>query len=87
MKLSKLTSKDVINDVDGNKLGKIHDAEIDTLTGKITSIKIKDGLRIAGFLSSKSGYTIPWNKILKIGKDVIIVDLNESDQNVKKENK
>lgn len=87
MKLSKLTSKDVINDIDGNKLGKIHDAEIDTLTGKITSIKIKDGLRITSFLNSKSGYTVPWSKIVKIGGDVIIVDLDESEQIVKKDNK
>ena len=37
MKLSEISSKDVINDEDGVKLGKIVDAEIDVDTGKIVN--------------------------------------------------
>ncbi len=78
MKLSSLTSKDVINDTDGNKLGRIQDAEIDTLTGKINSIKINSGFKFTSFLNSKSGYNVPWNRIVKIGGDVIIVDIDDN---------
>ena len=38
MKLSEISSKDVINDEDGVKLGKIVDAEIDVATGKIVVV-------------------------------------------------
>lgn len=87
MKLSSLTSKDVINDTDGNKLGRIQDAEIDTLTGKINSIKINSGFKITSFLNSKSGYNVPWNRIVKIGGDVIIVDIDDNVPKLKEENK
>jgi YlmC/YmxH family sporulation protein len=87
MKLSKLTSKDVINDADGNKLGKIQDAEVDPLTGKITSIRINSGLKLTSFLNSKSGYNVPWSKIVKIGGDVIIVDIDERTPSSNHENK
>ena len=40
MKLSELSSKDVINDEDGVRLGKIADAEIDVATGKILNVSI-----------------------------------------------
>lgn len=87
MKLSNLTSKDVINDADGNKLGKIQDAEIDTLTGKITSVKINSGFKLTNLLNSKAGINIPWNKIVKIGGDVIIVDTDDNIVKLKDNNK
>lgn len=87
MKLSNLTSKDVINDTDGNKLGRIQDVEIDTTTGKITSIKINTGFKFASFLNSKSGYNVPWNRIIKIGGDVIIVDIDDNVPKIKEDNK
>ena len=87
MKLSNLTSKDVINDSDGNKLGKIQDAEIDTLTGKILSVRINKGLKLTSFLSSKNGYNVSWDKIVKIGGDVIIVDIDDNMTKIKEENK
>ena len=87
MKLSSLTAKDVINDADGNKLGRIHDAEIDTLTGKINTVKINSGFKLTSFLNNKAGYNIPWNKIVKIGGDVIIVDIDDNVPKLKEENK
>lgn len=87
MKLSSLTSKDVINDADGNKLGKIQDAEIDTLTGKIISVKINSGFKLTSFLNTKTGYSVPWNKIVKIGGDVIIVDIDDNVTKIKEVNK
>ena len=85
MKLSSLTSKDVINDTDGNKLGRIQDAEIYILTGKINSIKINSGFKFTSFLNSKSGYNVPWSRIVKIGGDVIIVDIDDNVPKLKDE--
>lgn len=74
MKLSELITKDVINEQDGLKLGKVYDLEIDPASGKVNFIKVKDGFRILSFLKNNNDIEIPWNKIIKIGNDVIIVD-------------
>ncbi len=73
MKLSELSIKDIVNDYDGTKIGKITDLEIDVLTGKVLSVYVQGGSKVYQ-LFSKNTIMIPWNKIIKIGSDVIIVD-------------
>ena len=73
MKLSELSIKDIVNDYDGTKIGKITDLEIDVLTGKVISVYIQGGSKVYQ-LFSKNTIMIPWNIIIKIGSDVIIVD-------------
>lgn len=74
MKLSEISSKDVINDEDGTKLGKITDAEIDVATGKILNITIHRGIKVFSVFGNKDNVIIPWDRILKIGNDVVIVE-------------
>lgn len=74
MKLSELATKDVINENDGTKLGKIVDLEIEIATGKISYVTIHRGLRLVNLLTNKDTTQIPWHKIIKIGSDVIIVE-------------
>lgn len=74
MKLSEISSKDVIREEDGSKLGKVQDITIDVATGKIISIHISNGFKFSGLFNSKDENLIPWNKIIKIGSDVIIVE-------------
>ncbi len=85
MKLSELITKDVINEQDGLKLGKVYDLEIDPASGKVSFIKVKDGFRIFSFLKNNNDIEIPWNKIIKIGNDVIIVDTYLNVNNKKEE--
>lgn len=73
MKLSELTVKDIVNDSAGAKIGKITDLEIDVVTGKIMNVYIQGGSKIYN-LFNKNSVLVPWNKIIKIGSDVIIVD-------------
>lgn len=77
MKLSEISSKDVINDEDGVKLGKIVDAEIDVATGKIVNVTIYRGFKFFNVFGSKDNVQIPWNKIIKIGNDVVIAENNQ----------
>lgn len=77
MKLSEISSKDDINDEDGVKLGKIVDAEIDVATGKIVNVTIYRGFKFFNVFGSKDNVQIPWNKIIKIGNDVVIVENNQ----------
>lgn len=74
MKLSELSNKDVIRDEDGTKLGRIEDVTIDTASGRIISIHVSNGFKLRGIFSSNDGIGVPWNKIVKIGSDVIIVE-------------
>lgn len=76
MFLSELSLKDVVNNEDGIKLGKIVDIEVDVATGKVISIIIDRGFRLASIFTAKNQTTIPWNKVVKIGNDVIIVEQN-----------
>lgn len=73
LKLTDLMQKDVINDDDGNKLGKIIDINLE-LDGSINSIIIHKGIKFSNIFSSKEQVIVDWDKILKIGNDVIIVD-------------
>ena len=73
MLLSDLQTKDIINIKNGNNLGRIIDARIDN-TGKILFFLIEERklLRKVGRGSETS---FAFDKIKKIGEDVILVDL------------
>ena len=71
MLLSDLQSKDVINLVDGKKIGSIIDVSIDK-AGKIIEFSVQK----KRFIFFSSGVTfIRWGQIDKIGKDVILVNV------------
>ena len=78
MKLTELMNKDIINDEDGIKLGKIIDIELDSNDGNIISVIINKGIKLSNIFSTKEQIVIPWNKIIKIGNDVIIVDYKKT---------
>lgn len=73
--LSELCLKDVVNVVDGEKLGKIIDIDIDTVDGKVNSITVSKHLKLNKLLN-KNDTLIPWKQIVKIGGEVIIVNYN-----------
>ncbi len=77
MKLSELSTKDIIDEEDGSKLGKIADLDIDVATGKVLNISIYRSFKFLNLFSNKDIMLIPWNKIVKIGNDVIIVENKE----------
>ena len=79
MKISDFQSKDVINIVDGKKLGHISDIELDLRQGKIDSIVIPQVQRMFGiFGTAGSEIVIPWRNIVKIGTDVVLVRMEET---------
>ncbi|WP_438446324.1 YlmC/YmxH family sporulation protein [Gorillibacterium sp. sgz5001074] len=78
MKISDFQSKDVINIVDGKKLGQISDLELDLRQGRIESIVVPAGGRIFGFWGGGTDVVIPWRNIVKIGMDVVLVKLDDT---------
>lgn len=75
MKISELQAKDVVNVADGKKLGHIQDLELDVNQGTIKAIIVPLEKRMIHWLSSGQEVVIPWQQIVKIGSDVILVRL------------
>ncbi|GIP39688.1 hypothetical protein J31TS4_29680 [Paenibacillus sp. J31TS4] len=78
MKISDFQSKDVVNIVDGKKLGQISDLELDLRQGRIDSIVVPHQGRFFGFFGNGTDVVIPWRNIVKIGMDVVLVKLDET---------
>jgi len=74
---SDFRQKEVINISDGRRLGFVSDVEIDLETGKIDAIILAGVGRLFGILGKESEFVIPWEKIVRIGEDIILVDLDE----------
>lgn len=78
MKISDFQSKDVINIVDGKKLGQVSDLELDLRQGRINSIVVPGQSKFFGFFSGGTDVIIPWKCIVKIGLDVVLVKLDDT---------
>lgn len=79
VKISDLRTREVINISDGRRLGPIKDIDIDLEQGRIGAIILpgQGGNRLMGFWGREEEIVVPWNKIKKIGFDVILVDLRD----------
>lgn len=78
MKISDFQTKDVINIVDGKRLGQISDLELDLRRGVIDAIVIPGYTRFMGLFGGGTDLIIPWRNIVKIGSDVVLVKVEES---------
>ena len=67
--------KEVININDGKILGFVVDVQADFENGEIHSIIVAKTGKIFTSITSKNNVTIPWEKIKKIGEDVILVEI------------
>ena len=78
--LSELRTKDVINTLDGKRLGKVMDLEFNEITGCVEALVVPGEFKVTLALKGeKCGLVIPWQRICKIGENVILVQL-ESDE-------
>ena len=75
MRLSDLQSKDVINVIDGKKVGNIIDIAIES-DGKMTGLIVEKSKFFVSMFSNKNELEIRWEQIEKIGEDVILVSIN-----------
>lgn len=78
MKISDFQTKDVINIVDGRKLGQVSDLELDLRQGRIDSIVVPSNARFFGLFGSGTDVVIPWRNIVKIGADVVLVRIDDA---------
>jgi YlmC/YmxH family sporulation protein len=78
VKISDFQSKDVINIVDGKKLGQVSDLELDLRQGRIDAIVVPAQGKFFGFFGGGTDIVIPWRNIVKIGLDVVLVKLDDT---------
>lgn len=74
MKLSDLQSKNLVNVTDGKNIGNIIDIKINQ-NGNIESLIIETKTGLFSFLNKDIDLEVLWSNIVKIGEDVILVNL------------
>lgn len=75
IKISELRTRDVINIVDGKKLGNIIDIDLDLENGRVLGLVMPGQSKGFNIFSRREEVTVPWHKIIRIGRDVILVEV------------
>lgn len=78
MRIGDMKHKEIINTLDGARLGYICDVEIDWTTGKVKKLVVPGPGKVMGIFGRETEYLIPWENIKKIGEDIILVELKDS---------
>ena len=76
LRIADMKHKEIINTVDGSRLGYICDVELDWEKGVINKVIVPGPGKVMGLFGRNLEYAIPWDKIKKIGEDIILVELN-----------
>ncbi len=76
MRIGDMKHKEIINILDGSRLGYICDVEIDWSQGKVKTLIVPGPGKVMGLFGRELEYIIPWENIKKIGEDTILVELN-----------
>lgn len=76
MRLSDLQDKDIVNVLDGRKIGNIIDVSINE-NGSMIGLIVEKNKFFSSFFSGNGEVEITWNHIKKIGEDVILVEMIE----------
>ncbi|MBR3017148.1 MAG: YlmC/YmxH family sporulation protein [Clostridia bacterium] len=80
MSLSELRTKDVVNTLDGRRMGKVMDIEFDEHDGHVDALVVPGEFKVGNMIrGEKCGIVIPWQRICKIGENVILVELEPGD--------
>ena len=79
LRISDLRAREVINVIDGRRLGFIGDLDIDLESGRVRAIVVPGQGKLLGLFGRDNDVYIPWDKIVKIGEDVILVDIHTLD--------
>ncbi|HEX3032609.1 MAG TPA: YlmC/YmxH family sporulation protein [Bacillota bacterium] len=76
VKISDLRMREVVNVIDGRRLGAIRDIDIDLDEGMIKAIIVPGESRMFSLFGSRTeDLYVPWERVRKIGIDVILVEV------------
>lgn len=72
-----LRQKEVINSCNCKRLGFVGDVEFNANDGCIRAIIVPGPAQCCGLFGHSTEYVIPFDRICRIGPDIILVDINE----------
>ena len=81
---SDLRYKEVIDIHTGFRLGYVCDAEFDDAEGRLCSLVTPGRAKLFGLLGREDDYLLPWSSIVRLGSDIVLVDVKESVQRRKR---
>ncbi|NLU50345.1 MAG: YlmC/YmxH family sporulation protein [Syntrophomonadaceae bacterium] len=85
MRLSELEGKEIINIYDGMRLGTVGDSDllIDCETGEVVSMILPNKGNFINLWVDRQKLVIPWEAVKKIGREVIVVELDQTHPRLK----
>lgn len=86
MRMAELAGKEIVNLYDGARLGVVGESDlvIEPGSGKITSILIPRKNNFISLWADRQHMVLPWEAVKKIGFEVIIVDLDQTNLNFRR---
>lgn len=78
IEFNEIKAKEVINILNGKRLGRVFNLVIDCESGMIRGV-IVPGIKGVSFFRGSEDIYIPWKNIKKIGDDIIMVELIMND--------
>lgn len=76
-KISDLQERQIVNIADGRCLGDIKDIELNLQQGCIQALILPGIGGLRGFLQNQGELVVPWQKVVRIGVDVVLIDMPE----------
>lgn len=77
MRFADLCEKEVINANDCRCIGRVRDIEFDPSCGYIEAIIVPGPGKYMGIFCKDFEFCIPWVNIIRIGPDIVLVNLDE----------
>ena len=81
---SELRYKEVIDVHTGFRLGYVCDAEYDDAEGRLLSLVTPGRTKLFGLLGREDDYVLPWGCIVRVGRDIILVDTRDGPERRKR---
>jgi YlmC/YmxH family sporulation protein len=85
MRLNELVGKEIVNICDGMRMGTVGESDmlIDQESGDIISIILPNRGNAFTFWADRQKLVIPWEAVKKVGREVIVVDLDATHMRLK----
>lgn len=85
MRLNELIGKEMVNIYDGMRMGTVGESDmlVNGQTGEIVSIILPNRGNAFTFWADRQKLVIPWEAVKKVGREVIVVDLDQTHMRMK----
>ncbi len=74
-RIADLRCKEVINVCNGHRLGFVDDVFLNVMDGKIVALVVPGPCRFLGLFGREDDYVIGWERIKRIGDDIVLVEI------------